>query len=53
MNHRILAAKKLDSEVDTTECERGIDPLVYELYGLTPAEISLVEESSRRLRWPC
>jgi len=28
--------------------EREIDRLVYELYGLTPAEIKLVEETRQR-----
>ena len=40
---RILAAKKLDPQADTTAEEREIDRLVYDLYGLTPDEIAIVE----------
>ncbi len=40
---RILAAKKRDSEVDTSPLEREIDQLVYRLYGLTEEEIAIVE----------
>ena len=43
---RILAAKKHDSETDTTALEREIDLLVYDLYGLTAEEISIVEGKS-------
>jgi len=42
----IVSAKQRDAEADTTALEREIDRLVYDLYGLTPAEIKLVEESS-------
>ncbi len=45
---RIVAEKKRDPAVDTTEWEREIDRLVYELYGVTEDEIKLVEESARR-----
>jgi adenine-specific DNA-methyltransferase len=45
---RILAAKQRDAEVDTSALEREIDQLVYALYGLTPEEIEIVEESVRR-----
>ena len=41
---QILAAKKADSSADTSELERKIDALVYELYGLTEEEIKVVEE---------
>ena len=44
---RILAAKKRDSEADTTALEREIDQRVYQLYDLTPEEIAVVEESTR------
>lgn len=40
---KILAAKKADSSADTTEWEKLIDQKVYELYGLTPEEIAIVE----------
>ena len=41
----ILVAKNLNSKTDTTSYERNIDQLVYQLYGLTPDEISLIENS--------
>lgn len=44
---KILAAKKRDPEADTSALEREIDQLVYQLYGLTPEEIAVVEESTR------
>jgi len=40
---RILSAKKRDPKADTTTLEREIDRLVYDLYGLTPEEIKIVE----------
>lgn len=40
---RILAAKRADPLADTSELEREIDQLVYQLYGLTPEEIAIVE----------
>ncbi len=43
---RILAAKRANPEADTTAWEREIDQLVYKLYGLTEAEIKIVESSS-------
>jgi len=45
---KILAAKKRDPEADTTALEREIDGLVYQLYELTPEEIAIEEESSRK-----
>ncbi len=33
--------------LDVSEIEAEIDQLVYQLYGLTPAEIAIVEESTR------
>jgi len=45
---RILAAKARNPDADTTALEEEIDGLVYALYGLTPDEIKLVEESTRR-----
>ncbi len=44
---RILTAKRSDIRADTTSWEREIDRLVYDLYGLTPKEIKLVEESTQ------
>ena len=43
---RILTAKKADITADTTEWEREIDERVYRLYGLTSAEIAIVEGQS-------
>ena len=43
---RILAAKKKHVAADTAGLEREIDERVYRLYGLTPDEIRLVEESA-------
>nr|WP_318681876.1 Eco57I restriction-modification methylase domain-containing protein [uncultured Treponema sp.] len=40
---KILATKKADSSTDTKEWEKQIDQKVYELYGLTPEEIAIVE----------
>jgi len=40
---RILAAKQVNAEADTSASEREIDRLVYALYGLTPEEIKIVE----------
>ena len=40
---RIMAAKKKDSNADTSELESEIDQLVYKLYGLTDDEIAIVE----------
>ncbi len=40
---KILAAKKADAKADTQKWEAEIDVLVYQLYGLTAAEIALVE----------
>ena len=40
---KILLAKKQDSAYDTTDLERKIDRLVYELYGLTEEEIKIIE----------
>lgn len=42
---RILIAKRVDAAADTSALEREIDQQVYILYGLTPDEIRLVEES--------
>ncbi|MCL2743410.1 MAG: Eco57I restriction-modification methylase domain-containing protein, partial [Planctomycetaceae bacterium] len=39
----ILCAKRVDSYADTSSLEREIDALVYALYGLTAAEVAVVE----------
>ena len=40
---RVLAAKSANPTVDTSAWDREIDEIVYRLYGLTPAEIAIVE----------
>ncbi len=40
---RILAAKRADAAADVSAWEREIDERVYRLYGLTAAEIKIVE----------
>jgi len=40
---RILSVKRENPQADTSAWEREIDQLVYELYGLTPEEIKIVE----------
>ena len=44
---RILAAKALAASADTSALEREKDEQVYALYGLTPEEIKIVEESAK------
>jgi hypothetical protein len=44
---RILSAKQRDAGMDVSALEREIDELVYALYGLTPDEIKIVEESAK------
>jgi len=43
---RILAAKQRDAGADVSALEREIDQLVYALYGLTPEEIKIVEDTA-------
>ncbi|MBN8678206.1 MAG: Eco57I restriction-modification methylase domain-containing protein [Chitinophagales bacterium] len=40
---RILALKRADKDADTSALEAEVDALVYGLYGLTEAEVGLVE----------
>ena len=42
---KILSQKQLSPNTDTTSLENEIDKLVYQLYSLTPEEISIVEDS--------
>ena len=44
---QILSAKQSDPGEDTTALEREIDQLVYALYGLTEAEIAIVEGNDK------
>lgn len=45
---KILVAKQRDPGADTTEWEREIDQLVYQLYDLTPEEVKLVEDLAQK-----
>jgi hypothetical protein len=45
---QILAAKKNNPAADTADLERQIDQMVYELYGLTPGEIAIVEGKTKQ-----
>ena len=40
---RILEAKRENPAADTSALEAEIDRMVYDLYGLTPAEVDVVE----------
>ena len=42
--NQILAAKKENPAADTRELERGIDGLVYGLYGVSEEEIAIIEK---------
>ena len=42
---QILTAQKANPKADTSEIEKEIDQLVYDLYGLSDEEIGIVEES--------
>ena len=44
---KILAAKKKNTSADTTKLEKEIDEIVYEIYGLTEEEKTIVEGNSR------
>lgn len=41
---KIFSAKQKNPNADTSTLERQIDIMVYELYGLTPDEIAIVED---------
>lgn len=45
----ILRIKKLDSSSDTSLLERKIDELIYDVYSLTPDEVTIIEGSGRVL----
>ncbi len=47
---KILAAKKVDSDADTSAMEREIDDIVCRLFDLTPEEIALIENSLSGVR---
>lgn len=42
-----MSAKQRDAGADTSALEGEIDQRVYALYGLTPEEIKIVEDSTR------
>ncbi len=42
---KILSAKRHDQAIDTERWEKEIDHLVYEIYGLTNEEISIIEHA--------
>ncbi len=44
---KILSMKKVNPDADTSALETQIDQMVYELYGLTPEEIMVVEGKSK------
>ena len=41
---KILSAKRSDTQADTSETEKQIDTIVYNLFDLTPEEIELIEQ---------
>lgn len=43
---QILAVKATDPQADISALEGEIDALVYQLYGLTPEEIAIVEQGN-------
>jgi len=47
---RILSIKQVNPNTEVTDLEDEIDQQVYELYGLTPEEIAIVEEAARPKR---
>jgi len=44
---RILLTKRRDAGADVSALEHELDELVYALYGLTPKEIKIVEDSAK------
>ena len=50
---RILKAKAADPDADTSEIEEEIDWLVYDLYGLTNAEVAVVEGEKGEVHATC
>ena len=42
---KILSAKRSNLQADTSALEKQIDTIVYNLFGLTPDEIALIEQS--------
>jgi hypothetical protein len=44
----VISAKSKDPDADVSDLEHPIDQLVYELYGLTPEEIAVVEGINKK-----
>ncbi len=44
---QVMAVKKADPTAEISHLDVQIDQLVYQLYGLTPAEIALVEGQNK------
>jgi hypothetical protein len=45
---RILTAKRRNLDADVTDLEHQIEDIVHGLYGLTPAEIEMVEGATHQ-----
>jgi hypothetical protein len=43
---QIMQAKAISPDADTSSLESEIDQIVYQLYGLTPEEVAIVEGST-------
>jgi 5-formyltetrahydrofolate cyclo-ligase len=43
---KVLAVKRADAETNTCDLEREIDQQVYTLFGLSPEEIAIVENTA-------
>ncbi len=43
---QIITLKKENPQTNTSELEREIDLLIYELYGLTEEELAIIENNS-------
>ena len=46
--YRVVCAKKQNHQADTSALQYEIDNLVYKLYDLTPAEISIIEGNIKK-----
>jgi hypothetical protein len=46
--NQILEIKRQNPQADTSDLEREIDEIVYQLYGLTEEEIAIIEEATQR-----
>ena len=51
LTYRVTCEKKQNHQADTSALEHEIDNLVYKLYDLTPAEISIVEGNIKKEGW--